>query len=305
MTLKKILVAIDFSEQSQLALNQAIFVARQRDAELVLLWVEGEGSTAPSGAAIYGTAAREVEKLLRDMRKEAAAGLDTLVQRTTEQGVRASAVIETGEPAEVIVDAAKHLAADLVVTGTKGITGFKRFVLGSVATKVVRSCHTNVLVARGQALSFARILVAIDFSPASKQAVRLALALAAPGAEITLFHAWQYPPAILGWNAPAGPAGGPLVELRDEMLEHSRQQGQAWIAELQTPALSMRFHHEYGAPAAMIQELLESTPHDLVAMGTHGYSGFRRYLLGSVAEATVRHAPCSVVVARADDEPAT
>jgi nucleotide-binding universal stress UspA family protein len=305
MTLKKILVATDFSEPSQLALDQAIAVARQRDAELVLLWVEGEGSMAPSGAAIYGTAAREVERLIRNMREEAAARLDTLAQRATAQGVRARAVIETGDPAEVIVDAARDMAVDLVVTGTKGITGFKRFVLGSVATKVVRSCHTDVLVARGQSLSFARILVATDFSPASKKALRLAQALAAPGAEITLFHAWQYPLGIMGWNAAPGPAGGALVDLRDEMLEHGRQQGEAWIAELQTSGASMRFRHEYGAPAVLIQELLESTPHDLVAMGTHGYSGFRRFFLGSVAEATVRHAPCSVVVAHAGDEPAT
>jgi nucleotide-binding universal stress UspA family protein len=304
MTLNKILVAIDFSESSQLALDQAIFVARQRNAELVLLWVEGEGSMAPSGAAIYGTAVREVNKLLRDLHDEAASRLDALAQRATAQGVRATPVIETGDPAEVIVEAARHMAADLVVTGTKGITGFKRFVLGSVATKVVRSCQSDVLVARGQARSFARILVATDFSPASKKALVLALALAAPGAEITLFHAWQYPVGILGWNA-MPPAAGPLVDLRDEMLELGRQQGEAWAAEHQTTGVSLRFHQEQGVPAVLIQEMLETTPHDLVAMGSHGYSGFRRFFLGSVAEATVRHAPCSVVVAHAGDETAT
>jgi nucleotide-binding universal stress UspA family protein len=304
MTLKQILVATDFSEPSKLALAQAISVARQRDAELVLLWVEGEGSMAPSGAAIYGTAVREVETLLAGMRADATARLEALAQHATAQGVRVRTLIEKGDPAEVIVGAARRLDADLVVTGTKGITGFKRFVLGSVATKVMRECHTNVLVARGQAVPFARILVATDFSPASKEALRLALALAAPGAEITLFHAWQYPIGVLGWNATPGPAGGPLVELRDEMLEHGRRQGEAWIAELQTSGASVRFCQEHGAPATLIQEMLESTPHDLVALGTHGYGGFRRLFLGSVAEATVRHAPCSVVVAHAGDEPA-
>ena len=48
-----------------------------------------------------------------------------------------------------------------------------------------------------------------------------------------------------------------------------------------------------------MQEKLDAEPYDLVAMGTHGYRGFRRFILGSVAEATVRHAPCSVFVAHA------
>lgn len=299
--LKKILVATDFSEQAQLALDQAAAVARQHDAELVLLWVEDDGTLAPSGAAIYGTAVREVEELIRDMHAEAAARLESLADGAAAHGARVTARIETGDPAEVIVSTAWDIDADLVVTGTKGVTGFKRFVLGSVAAKVVRSCHTDVLVARGAQRVFSRILVATDFSPASKKALRLALALAAPGAEMTLFHAWQYPAGALGWSSTPGPTGGPLIDIRDEMLERARQQGEAWMAEHQTAGVTMRFHQEYGPAAVLIHEQLEATPHDLVAMGTHGYRGFRRLILGSVAEATVRHAPCSVAVAHAEE----
>jgi nucleotide-binding universal stress UspA family protein len=302
MTLKKILVAIDFSETSRLALQQASAVARQHGADLTLLWVEEEGSMAPSGAAIYATAAREVEELLRQMHSEAATRLEQLADEARAGGVYASARIEQGDPAEVIVDVAGDMNADLVVTGTKGITGFKRFFLGSVATKVVRSCQSNVLVARGQSRSFDRILVATDFSPASKNALRLALALAAPGAEISLFHAWQYPPGTLGWNAAPNPAGDPLMAFRDDMLEYAREQGEAWIAEMSKPGVSLHFHQEYGAPSPLIHDMLEATPHDLVAMGTHGYHGVRRFLLGSVAESTVRHAPCSAAIARGASE---
>jgi nucleotide-binding universal stress UspA family protein len=51
-----------------------------------------------------------------------------------------------------------------------------------------------------------------------------------------------------------------------------------------------------GPPASVITHAAERGGHDLIAIGTHGHRGFRRLLLGSVAESTIRHAPCSVLV---------
>lgn len=300
MNLETILVAIDFSEQSSLALDHAIAVARRVNGELVLLWVEGELTRAPSGAAIYGKAVREVEKLAQDLRAESAARLDALAERARRQGVAASARVEPGDPAEVIVELASQVHADLVVMGTKGVTGFKRFFLGSVATKVVRTCSTHVLVARDARAELARILVPADFSPASEKALELVLALAAAHAEITLFHAWQYPPGAWGVLTPE-PEEGPLRDLRDEIVARNDERARTWIEKHATQGVSIRFVQEYGAAAAAIQEHLDRAPYDLVAMGTHGYHGLQRFLLGSVAEATVRHSPCSVLVAHAGE----
>src|SRR5690606_29489328 len=149
MKLSQVLVAIDFSEQSGVALAQAAAVARHCQARLTLLWVEAEGNKAPSGAAIVSTAMQEVDRLVADLRAERLARLQEMADRVRASGVDAEVRVEIGGPAEVIVSVAGELGAGLVVTGTKGLTGFKRFFLGSVAAKVVRTSDTNVLVARG------------------------------------------------------------------------------------------------------------------------------------------------------------
>jgi nucleotide-binding universal stress UspA family protein len=64
------------------------------------------------------------------------------------EGVDAHAIEGEGEPADVIIDAAKELNADLIVVGTRGRHGAKRLVLGSVSTKVVHGAPCDVLVVR-------------------------------------------------------------------------------------------------------------------------------------------------------------
>lgn len=297
MAIDKILVAIDFSEQSQAAFAQALSLAQRTGGSLALLWVDDRSAAT---SAIYGTAVEEIEHLVSAMHAESAEQLGTLAEQAAAQGVAASYRVAQGHPDEAIVHAAEALGADLIVTGTKGLTGFRRFFLGSVAEKVVRTSSTNVLVARGPHTGFRRILVPTDFSPASEKALALAGALAEPGAEIDLFHAWQYPPGTHGVST-AAPRSGPLAALRDQLTAQNAEAGSALVERHAVPDRVVRFVQDHGAAAACIQERLETASYDLVAMGTHGYRGFRRFLLGSVAEATVRHAPCSVLVAHAGD----
>jgi nucleotide-binding universal stress UspA family protein len=62
---------------------------------------------------------------------------------------------------------------------------------------------------------------------------------------------------------------------------------------------SLHVELEQGPPATVIAGIAERAGHDLIALGTHGHRGFRRLLLGSVCESTIRHAPCSVLVVHA------
>jgi nucleotide-binding universal stress UspA family protein len=177
----------------------------------------------------------------------------------------------------------------------------KRLLLGSVAEKVVRTSLTNVLVARGEPTAFARILVATDFSPASERALQVALGLGAGGdVQIDVLHAWQYPAGTYGLKTPE-PTSGPLVELHDQIVHQVDTLGQALVQRYSTAQRPVRFVRAFGGAREVVHNRLESHAYDLVAMGTHGYRGFQRFLLGSVAEATVRHAPCSVLIAHPHD----
>ena len=157
--LETVLVAIDFSEQSENAFTQALAIAKTAGSKLVLLWVEAESGMAANNAAIYGSSVKEVERLISELHSESAVRLEALADRARSRGLEAESRIEAGHPDEVIVDAADQLGAGLIVTGTKGLTGVKRFFLGSVAEKVARSSSTSVLVARGLDRPLQRILV--------------------------------------------------------------------------------------------------------------------------------------------------
>ncbi|MEM9488294.1 MAG: universal stress protein [Myxococcota bacterium] len=311
--LKNILVAIDFSEESRLALEQAVLLAEHRGSKLVLLWVENSTVSAPTGAAISGSNMHNVQRLITEQHAQAAQRLEALAQDGRDRGVEIAVRVASGHPDEVIVSIGEELGADLIVTGTKGLTGVKRFFLGSVAEKVMRTSTTNVLIVRGQARPLRHVLVPTDFSPASEKALKLAAGLAgcgvasgdagSPPGQIDLLHAWQYPTGTTGVSTP-NPTEGPLAEVRAEILTAGEAQGRKLIARFNLDRCLINFVQDYGSAAAVIQDRIESRinnrPYDLVAMGTHGYRGFRRFLLGSVAEATLRHAPCSVLVTPAE-----
>lgn len=295
MALTRILVAIDFSAESEAALEQAIGLAEHTGAALELLWVEDR---LPAGMTL-GSAFEELDRALAATHDQSAAQLADLARRARERNLVVSHHVARGHADEAIVERAEQEGVDLVVVGTKGLTGLKRFFLGSVAEKVVRMSHTSVLVARGHQPRFGRVLVATDFSPASERALELAVGLAAHDAEIVLFHAWQYPPGTVGLATALPRHGDPAAELREQIVTHNARRGELMCQRAGNPGQTLRFVQEHGAPAAEIQSQLEAQPYDLVAVCTHGTRGFRRFLLGSVAEVTMRHAPCSVLVVHA------
>jgi nucleotide-binding universal stress UspA family protein len=296
LILETILVAVDFSEQSNAALEQAIHAAtHQGSAKLVLLWVGGQPAAGPVGAELY-SAGKGSHELAPDARSEARAKLEMLADRARAQGVPAEVRIGSGYADEVIVRIGGEIGAALIVIGTRGLTGLKRFLLGSVAEKVVRTSTTNVLVARGEVGVYQRVLVATDFSTASERALQVAVAMAPPNAHIDVLHAWQYPPGAHGLKDPDSDTG-PLADLRDDIVRRVEKLGNALVARYKSSTRTVAFSCAYGSAREVVHDRLEAETYDLVAMGTHGYRGFRRFLLGSVAEATVRHAPCSVLIA--------
>ena len=141
-----------------------------------------------------------------------------------------------------------------------------------------------------------KILCPIDFSGGSQHAFRVAARLAGEaGSELMLVHAWFLPPIAAGGDMP----------LPADAIQGLVEDAERGLAELVTGAKSLGVQNVTselvsGPPWERIVGLAE--PEDLIVMGTHGRTGIRRFLLGSVAEKVVRHAPCSVLVAREDGE---
>lgn len=144
-------------------------------------------------------------------------------------------------------------------------------------------------------MRFAKILCPIDFSAGSREAMQVAAELAAPqSGEIVLLHVW-HPPYIASAESPIPEAM--IMQLRtDAELELAR-----WKAELGGGGTRVTARLAIGAPWDQIVSLARQEGVDLVVIGTHGRTGIKRALLGSVAEKVVRHAPCPVLVVRPRD----
>jgi nucleotide-binding universal stress UspA family protein len=142
---------------------------------------------------------------------------------------------------------------------------------------------------------FRKILCPVDFSPGSQQALRVAVQLGEEaGAELRLAHVWHLPSLafVAEHPYPASAITAMVAASRAELAKAVKEAEGFGGHRLSSVLLE-------GLPWQALCDTLEADPElDLVVMGTHGRTGFRRVLLGSVAEKVVRLAPCSVLVVR-------
>jgi len=287
---KRIVAATDFSTAAASAVGQAAILARKADAELLVVHAANIAGAEPDfferATGKFEEFRRELHQDLVDRRKR----LDELVAELRQQGCRASGRVVDGIPYEVIDEVADEEAADLVVIGTR--RGEGPILLGSIAERVIRSCRLPVLVVRAPMSGdegFERILAPTDFEEASERALALAISMAAPGAHIDLVHCWNVGGAAIRPDKHAA--------LLEEVTTAAYARGAALIEAYDTDEIAMSFEARSGHAAPTILERIDQDErHQLVAVGTHGRTGWRRWLLGSVAEALVRYAPCSVLV---------
>jgi nucleotide-binding universal stress UspA family protein len=140
--LRKILVPIDFSEASEAALASACELAKTSDAELIVLHVE-ELAVLPMGEIPY-VAPRVYEELEAAVRRR----LETRVAQLSAAGLRVRGRFQVGMASQAIADVTRGEQPELIVIGTHGRRGFSRWILGSVAERVVRSSTVPVLTVR-------------------------------------------------------------------------------------------------------------------------------------------------------------
>jgi nucleotide-binding universal stress UspA family protein len=298
MSLKKILVGVDFSEHSEAALNQALDIAGHVGAEVVLVHAGVVPEPAVDLSRTIGRDAGDWQQILRDRLEENRKALAALRERHEGRGVKLSQVVIDDLPDAGIAKAAEELGADLVIVGSRGNTGFTRLLLGSVAERVVRHTKTHVMVARPKSQArggYKRILVPTDFSETAQRAFDVAAELLAEGGVIEVLHCWQLPPMAGGHYIPA-PSAQVVSEMRQDLASRTEAAGERALAPLRARGITVEFRQTEAAPATAIVDTATSGSCDAIVMGSHGRRGLQRFLLGSLAETTVRYAPTSVVV---------
>ena len=288
MELARITVGTDFSEDSERAVAQALAIAEVSGAEVHIVHMVGPLDQPPKPV---GPRDRYKERI--DAELERAKGeLDKLGARYSGAAARVHYYAGDGEPDFGLVESAKEIGSELVIVGSHGRTGYKRVLMGSVTERVVRLSTIDVMVARRlPSDGFNKILVPIDFSPASLRALRAAVDLVEDNGQVHLAHFWK----SRGSDWPGRGDGQEAEKLRSESEERLKE----LVAEHARDGVELEYFQERSSAVPGIMTMLErARDYDLVMLGSHGMRLRERWLLGSVAERIVRHAPCSVWVVR-------
>ena len=143
-----------------------------------------------------------------------------------------------------------------------------------------------------------KILVPVDFSDHSRRALETGAEFAkAFGATVHLLHCYQVPPVGVS------PYGVVVPESFDrEVREAAARMANEWREKLDAAGIKSEVSLSAGFPALAISEAAKELGVDLIIMGTRGLAGFKHMVLGSVAERTLRTAPCPVLTVKDPDE---
>ena len=140
-TFHRILIATDFSPASEPAVLQGLALARETRSDV---WI-AHAYTPPGAAESEFVAPGEYARWEGNIRREIEKKLEPILANAKKLGVTARPLVVSGNPGEVIPEAAKEYGADLLVMGTHGRTGVSRMLLGSVASRVISTAPCPVL----------------------------------------------------------------------------------------------------------------------------------------------------------------
>jgi nucleotide-binding universal stress UspA family protein len=274
-TFRRILVATDFGEGAEGALRIAQARAGYTGAEVAGVHVCEENDDCEARR-------RELDERVRGV-----AGDDSLAVQI---------FVETGDLAKAVAHRAEEWGADLIiVSGTKADEGVvSRWFRHDTVADILRHAPCAVLVSRNTPAT-CRIVVGTDFSDPSMPAVCAAAAeQTRTGGQVTLVHciypAWS---SVAGDVSMGAPLGIPVSQ--EDLADAFRPR---LIAAAVACNLTADVQVLFAEPAEGLAHLATEISADLVIVGTHGRTGFRRMILGSVAEKVAHKAPCAVLVVR-------
>lgn len=269
---RKILVPLDGSPVAEAILPQILRLLRRQDCEVMLLRIVDAGPTADFDDPIN----------LAEEWEEAAEYLAYLSKSLSEKGVRVEVRIDKGHPADRIVEIAKEIKPGLVAMSTHGRSGIGRWIYGSVTEKILRAkLDVPILVVRSdktKAGELRRIVVPVDGSPAALEAVGPAVELA------RLFEAIVIAVHVAAPELPF-PLGATPEQKLSAAVQAFREAGIDAVGVLKS-----------GDAATAILDAVREHAADLIAMTTHGRTGFTRWVLGSVAEKVLRGSTVPMLV---------
>lgn len=282
-----VMIATDLSDRSRYALERAARLAAAGHQPCTAVLVENGGALE----TLCRLMGEDTATFEADLMQESKAKLDQLVAE-----IFASAAVDTrvvvGNVVGSLLEQAEQLHAGLIVLGARGGGFLHQLVLGTTAERLLRKTSRPVLVVRqSPASDYRRVAVAVDFSPTSAVALRLALALA-PAAELVLVHAYEVPYEsklrFAGVDEPT------IQQYQQRAEDQATNDLERFVIEAGLAPGRARLVVEQGDPARVI---VNQQGCDLLVVGQRGRGGLEELLLGSVTKRVLAETTLDVLVA--------
>jgi len=300
--MRNILCATDFSDFSNRTIPYGVALAKEFEARLYICHV-----IDLSSIAIYGEFQLNPVDQQNRIRKQAAEQLDQIIG---EQPVKWEPLINVGHTADEISRLVDEKSIDLVIAATRGRSGLKRLILGSVTERLMRVLSCPLLVVHSpehefvnpvsQKIRLEKILVGCDFSPDSDLAFQQALSLAQEfEADLHLVHIIE-PTASSELLKPDKALSD---EIKQGLHQRLTQKLLAMIPEDARNRCTPQIRILEGQPYEALAQYAKTHAIDMIVLGVRGHGLVKTLFLGSTTDRVVRQASCPVlsVSARTQD----
>jgi len=283
---KKILACLDGSENSFWAYREAIKLSKDLGAEPLVINVMPVGEALSSALSIFlgmkDLFKKGAEKILKEAENIA-----------EEEGIKVKPILEEGEPHERIVDTAYAEGVDLIVLGKTGKSRLAKEILGSTAMRTLGASPVDCLVIPNEvSLKMKKILLPVDGSPYSEKAEERALYLAKTfQSEVLALYVVEIPLEL--YEAP-----GDLMKLIETLTSEGEEIVRRVKARFKEEGISCEAVVAQGGVAERILESADKVEAGLIVMGSHGKTGLKRLLLGSVTERVINFGRKPVLVVK-------
>jgi nucleotide-binding universal stress UspA family protein len=287
--IKRIVVGTDMSAMAARAETRAAMLARELGCEsLDLLHVIDR--LALESLRHLAEPLVDTEQHLMDSSRRQLAEVERRLSDT--YGIRVMTMtLNVGRAHNEIAHYAKLLKAGLVVLGAHSGGVVRELFVGSTVDKVLRTLPCPLLIVRREPqASYQRILVAVDFSESSPQALEIARNIA-PSAKATVLHAVEVPlEKRLKFDVEK------IEAYRAELSGRRSDEMRKLVSSSSSDSASWPYVVEPGAPADVILKKAQALETDLIVMGKHGKGGWEDMLIGGVTKHVIQYAPCDVLV---------
>lgn len=298
---RTILVPLDGSATSEAVLPYVVTIAKGMDCEVTLLYAVDLTPMLMATTTNAPLAVGYLEDFERQARESGQEYLRQQCRRLEGLGVRCATLVEVGRPADVILQHDERDSPWLIALSTHGRSGLARLVLGSVASRLLQTARSPLLLVRPRdetlpaVARLDEVIVPLDASPLAEGVLPLVVDLAS-GLRLAVTLVQALPTAsqlYMGTEIVAHPAD--ILERAEQAV---REYLQGVASRLEQQGLQAHLEVLSGEAGSAIVEFARQRPHNIIAMTTHGRSGLGRWVLGSVTDKVVRSSGDPVVVVR-------